>query len=261
MTSEYGAGMETILKQKKGRLHGILNGIDYSVWNPLTDENIPFHFNIKNIEGKKRNKKYLLEKLNLRYDDTVPLIGIVSRMVKQKGFDVFAEAVNDLMEMDAQWIVLGNGEDQYEDLFRSLSHSHPDKVANYIGYNNELAHLIEAGADIFLMPSHYEPCGLNQLYSLRYGTVPIVRKTGGLADTVKDWSKNKSSNGESGTGFSFESYSARALLATVKRAMDVFQNKNVWQKIQGNGMLQDFSWERSGKDYIKLYQSILNKKT
>jgi starch synthase len=261
MTSEYGAGMETILKQKKGRLHGILNGIDYSVWNPLTDENIPFHFNIKNIEGKKRNKKYLLEKLNLRYDDTVPLIGIVSRMVKQKGFDVFAEAVNDLMEMDAQWIVLGNGEDQYEDLFRSLSHSHPDKVANYIGYNNELAHLIEAGADIFLMPSHYEPCGLNQLYSLRYGTVPIVRKTGGLADTVKDWNKNKSSNGESGTGFSFESYSARALLATVKRAMDVFQNKNVWQKIQGNGMLQDFSWERSGKDYIKLYQSILNKKT
>ena len=259
MTSEYGAGMETILKQKKSSLHGILNGIDYSVWNPLTDENIPFHFNIKNIERKKRNKIYLLERFNLRYDDTVPLIGIVSRMVKQKGFDIFAEAVNDLMKMDAQWVVLGSGEDQYEDLFRSLSHSYPDKVANYIGYNNKLAHLIEAGADIFLMPSHYEPCGLNQLYSLRYGTVPIVRKTGGLADTVRDWDEFKISKRESATGFSFDSYSAKALLVTVKRAIDTFHDKKVWQKIQENGMKQDFSWENSGKEYIKLYKQVMNK--
>ena len=259
MTPEYGAGMETILKQKKGSLHGILNGIDYSEWNPLTDENIPFHFNIKSTEGKKRNKKYLLEQFNLKYEDNVPLIGIVSRMVKQKGFDIFAEAVNNLMKMDARWVVLGSGEDQYEDLFRSLSHSYPDKVANYIGYNNELAHLIEAGADIFLMPSHYEPCGLNQLYSLRYGTVPVVRKTGGLADTVKDWNASKNSKREQGTGFSFDSYSAKALSATLKRAINIYYNKKVWQKIQRNGMQKDFSWENSGKEYIKLYKQAINK--
>ena len=260
-TPEYGAGMEIILKKKKGSLHGILNGIDYSEWNPLTDENIPFHFNVKSIDSKKRNKKYLLERFNLKYDDTIPLIGIVSRMVKQKGLDIVAECMDELMKLNAQLVVLGSGEDEYEDLFRSLSYSYPDKVANYIGYNNELAHLIEAGADIFLMPSHYEPCGLNQLYSLRYGTVPVVRKTGGLADTVKDWSKSKNSKGKSGTGFSFNDYSAEALLEAVKRAIDTFHDKKAWQKIQENGMKQDFSWEQSGKDYIKLYESTLNKKT
>ncbi len=259
MTPEYGAGMETILRMKQESLYGIINGIDYSEWNPLTDENIPFHFNITNLDIKTKNKKYLLERFGLRYADNVPLFGIVSRMVKQKGFDIVAESIKELMSLNAQWIILGSGEDQYEDLFRSLSHSYPDKVGHYIGYNNELAHLIEAGSDIFLMPSHYEPCGLNQIYSLRYGAVPVVRKTGGLADTVTDWHESKSSGNNSGTGFSFFDYTANALLSTVKRAIDIFHDKDAWLKIQQNGMKQDFSWEHSGKDYIKLYELALKK--
>ena len=260
ISPEYGAGMEKILKSKKNKLHGIINGIDYSEWNPLTDENIPFHFSIKNLNYKIRNKKYLLEKLNLKYNEDVPLIGVVSRMVQQKGFDIVEKASKELMNLNLQWVVLGRGENQYEDLFRSLSYKYPDKVVNYIGYDNQLAHLIEAGSDMFIMPSRYEPCGLNQLYSLRYGTVPIVRKTGGLADTVKDWHELKGLGSEKGTGFSFNSYSASALLTTVKRAIDTFYNKKDWKKIQINGMIEDFSWEHSGKQYIKLYKLAMRGK-
>lgn len=259
MTPELGTGMETILKKRKKNLRGIINGIDYTEWNPLTDANIPFHYDSKHLEQKKGNKKYLLERFNMEYSDEVPLIGIVSRMVKQKGFDIVADGISELMKLNAKWIVLGSGEDQYEDLFRSLSHSFPDKVANYIGYNNELAHLIEAGSDMFLMPSQYEPCGLNQLYSLRYGTVPIVRKTGGLADTVKNWSGLKGSHSNSGTGFSFNNYTANDLLTAIKKALNVFTNKSTWTQIQMNGMKQDFSWENSGKEYIKLYKRVINK--
>ena len=194
------------------------------------------------------------------YNEDIPLIGVVSRMVKQKGFDIVEKVSKELMNLNLQWVILGSGENQYEDLFRSLTHTYPDKVANYIGYNNQLAHLIEAGSDMFLMPSHYEPCGLNQLYSLRYGTVPIVRKTGGLADTVKDWHELKDSGSESGTGFSFNSYSASALLTTVTRALDTFYNREIWKKIQINGMNKDFSWERSGKEYIKLYKKAMGKR-
>ena len=260
MTPESGAGMETILKRKKKRLFGIINGIDYSEWNPLSDENIPFHFNIKNLERKKENKKYLLKRFNLKYYENVPLIGIVSRMVKQKGFDIVEQGMGDLMKLKAQWVVLGSGEDQYEDLFRSLSHSYPEKVANYIGYNNELAHLIEAGSDMFLMPSLYEPCGLNQLYSLRYGTIPVVRKTGGLADTVKDWNELKRSHNQSGTGFCFNNYSASALITTLRKAINNFNDMETWERIQTNGMRQNFSWENSGKEYIKLYKLALSKR-
>jgi starch synthase len=259
MTPEYGAGMQTILKTRKNKLTGIINGIDYTQWNSLTDEYIPFHFNINNLKFKKRNKRFLFEQFNLNNDD-VPLIGIVSRMVKQKGFDIFDEALNELMNLNARWIILGSGENQYEDLFRSLSHSHPGKVISYIGYDNRLAHLIEAGSDMFLMPSHYEPCGLNQLYSLRYGTVPIVRKTGGLADTVRDWHDIKKSGSDSCTGFSFNNYSAFALTTAVKRAISTFDNNKIWQKMQINGMKEDFSWERSGKNYIELYKSATNQK-
>jgi starch synthase len=258
MTSEYGSGMEGILKNRKNKLYGIINGIDYSEWDPLTDENIPFHFSINNVNFKKRNKKYLLEKFKLKYNEDIPLIGVVSRMVKQKGFDLVEKASKDLMNLNLQWIILGSGENQYEDLFRSLAHNYPENVANYFGYDNQLAHLIEAGSDMFIMPSHYEPCGLSQLYSLRYGTVPIVRKTGGLADTVKDWNELNGSRSERGTGFSFKSYSASALLTTVKRAVDTFYNKDNWKRIQINGMKEDFSWERSGKEYIKLYRLVMS---
>jgi len=261
LTPEYGSGMEKILSERKTDLFGIVNGIDYSEWNPLIDEYIPYHFNFDNLDGKRRNKKHLLEEFNLSYEEKIPLIGIVSRMAGQKGFDIVAESLNELMKLEAQWIILGNGEDRYENLFRSLAHSFPDKVGTYIGFSNDLSHLIEAGTDMFLMPSRYEPCGLNQLYSLRYGTVPIVRRTGGLADTVSDWHEFNSLENKGGTGFSFKDYTSKALISTVSRAVETFKEKKVWKQIQKNGMALDFSWEHSAKDYLDLYKRALTKKT
>jgi starch synthase len=260
LTPEYGAGMEDVLYIRRDDLFGILNGVDYEIWNPETDSHIPFHYSVKSLPGKLKNKKFLLEQLNLPFNEEVPLIGIVSRMVSQKGFDIVAEAIKDLMDLPAQWVILGSGEEKYEDLFRSLASAAKEKVYTYIGYNNEFAHLIEAGADMILMSSKYEPCGLNQLYSLRYGTVPVVRKTGGLADTVQDWHEFKTAGLETGTGFSFNAYTSFALYTTVQRAVETFNDKTAWLKIQHNGMIKDYSWEHSAKDYIKLYEKAVAKR-
>ncbi len=176
LTPEFGAGLEKTLRTRKLDLYGILNGADYNVWNPETDTYIPYNYSINDLSGKLKNKKSLLEKFKMPFSEKVPLIGIISRMVVQKGFDIFADAVNELMTLNAQWIILGGGEDTYELMFRSLANKLPHKVGVSTGYNNELSHFIEAGADMFLMPSRYEPCGLNQIYSLKYGTVPIVKK-------------------------------------------------------------------------------------
>jgi len=194
------------------------------------------------------------------FNKSVPLIGIVSRMVAQKGFDIFAAAINDIVNLKAQWIILGSGEEQYEELFRQLSNKLPEKIGSYIGYNNELSHLIEAGADMFLMPSLYEPCGLNQIYSLKYGTVPIVKKTGGLADTVQDWDELNSFGLDSGNGFTFNDHSGDALFTSVKRALNSFYIKKNWKKIQQNGMSKDYSWKHSAQQYIELYKLAKNKR-
>ena len=178
----------------------------------------------------------------------------------QKGFDIFEQATDDLMKLNVQWVVLGSGEEKYENHFRSLAQKFPDKVSIYLGFNNELSHLIEAGADFFLMPSHYEPCGLNQIYSLKYGTVPIVRKTGGLADTVIDWDEMSYYRDNTGTGFSFNDYTSYALTVTVERAVKYFNQKDIWMKIQKNGMSQDFSWDHSAKEYISLYEKAIEKR-
>ncbi len=260
LTPEYGAGMENFLRERKEDLFGILNGVDYEMWNPEKDKFIPFQYSVNNIEEKFKNKKFLLERFNLKFDEKVPLIGIVSRMASQKGFDLFEEAANDLLSLNARWIILGSGEDKYEDMFRSLQEKFPEKLAAYIGFNNELSHLIEAGADMFLMPSHYEPCGLNQIYSLKYGTVPIVRKTGGLADTVRDWHEFKYKGAKTGSGFSFNDYSAYALISTVRRAIDLFGNKKVWKAIQANGMKDNFSWESSAEKYLEIYKLAKEKR-
>lgn len=261
LTPEYGAGLETTLQARAEDLYGILNGVDYGVWNPQTDKHLPYNYSINNLSGKLLNKKFLLEHFGIPFKKEVPLIGIVSRMVIQKGFDIFADVINDLINLDAQWIMLGSGEDKYEDLFRWLSNQLPDKVGAYIGYNNELSHLIEAGSDIFLMPSRYEPCGLNQIYSLKYGTVPIVRKTGGLADTVKDWDEENSYGFDHGNGFSFYDYSGFALYKTVERAVNTFKQKDIWKKIQTNGMKTDFSWTRSADKYLELYKLAKEKRS
>lgn len=254
LTAEYGTGMEVLLRARSNDFYGVLNGIDTDVWNPETDLHLPFHYSAGNRENKLKNKQFLLEKTSLPFNKNIPVIGIISRLVAQKGFDLIADSIQQLMMLNVQWVVLGSGEPRYERLFKAMSNAYPQKCWTYLGFNNELAHLIEAGADMFLMPSHYEPCGLNQMYSLRYGTVPIVRKTGGLADTVHDWHEYQSYGRNGGNGFSFNDATGAALFATVKRAVDSFQLSDEWATIQLNGMTQNFSWENSAQQYLRLYE-------
>jgi starch synthase len=261
LTPEFGGGMETVLQLRKKDLYGIINGVDYSEWDPANDKFLPHHYTPDNLEGKTKNKQFLFTNFGLKFDNAVPTIGIVSRMVSQKGFDLVEEASEELMKLNAQWMILGSGEDRYEEMFRNLRQSYPDKVALYIGFNNELSHLVEAGVDMFLMPSLYEPCGLNQIYSLKYGTVPVVRKIGGLADTVHDWFECKQNGSETGTGFTFYNYNSGALLETVKKAIAVYSNKTAWKTIQTNGMKENFSWQTSAREYLELYKSASKKKT
>jgi starch synthase len=260
LTPEYGAGLHEILRNRKQDVYGILNGVDYDEWNPETDKFLPYKYSMNDLSGKLKNKKFLMEHFHLPFDENRPLIGMISRLVIQKGFDIFAEAVNDLMQLDAQWIILGSGEDKYEEMFRYLSSQLKGKLSAYIGYNNELSHLIEAGADIFLMPSRYEPCGLNQIYSLKYGTVPVVRKTGGLADTVKDWDEENYHGFDHGNGFSFYDYTGFALYKSVERAVNTFKHRDIWRKIQLNGMKLDFSWKKSAEKYLELYKLAKEKR-
>ncbi len=257
LTPQYGSGMEEFLLIRQNDFVGVLNGIDIEDWNPSLDKHIPFHFSANDLANKKKNKQFLLEKTSLKFDEKIPVIGIISRLVAQKGFDLIADAISDLMELDAQWVILGSGEEKFEHLFTAMSSTLPDKCWTYLGFNNDLAHLIEAGADMFLMPSHYEPCGLNQMYSLQYGTVPIVRKTGGLADTVHDWHEAQHLGTGNGNGFSFYDATGNALFSTVKRAIDSFNIPDEWRTIQQNGMKMDLSWEHSAKEYIKLYERAI----
>jgi starch synthase len=260
LTDAYGEGMQNILRLRSGDLFGILNGIDVDVWNPERDVHIPHNYSSDTLQGKLLNKKFLLEKTTIPFDETKPVIGIISRLVSQKGFDLIADAIHDLLELDAQWVILGSGEWRFESLFQAMSAALPHKCWCYIGFNNDLAHLIEAGADMFLMPSHYEPCGLNQMYSLRYGTVPIVRKTGGLADTVRDWHEYAAQQQFIGNGFSFYDATSYALTHAVKRAIDSFHIPDEWKTIQQNGMKEDFSWEHSAKQYIQLYEKAIQRR-
>ena len=261
LTNEFGAGLQNPLRERMEDLYGILNGADYNVWDPETDIHLPFKYSINDLSGKQKNKEYLLQHFGIPFKEHIPLIGIISRIVVQKGFDLFADAINDLMKLEAQWIVLGSGEDRFENLFRQLSNQLPHKFGAYIGYNNELSHLIEAGSDMFLMPSRYEPCGLNQIYSLKYGTVPIVRKTGGLADTVHDWDELNYYGFDTGTGFSFNDATGYALFKSVERAVNCFKQKEVWKKIQMNGMEKDYSWKHSAEQYMELYKLAKEKRS
>ena len=252
-SEEFGYGLEGVLKERKSDLFGIINGIDYNTWNPETDDNIYMNYNIFSIDNKIENKKYLLRKLKLKSDERVPLISLISRLVDQKGIDLVQDRINELLELDINLIILGTGEEKYHRFFSKVQQSHPDKVAVCLEFDNKLAHQIEAGSDIFLMPSKYEPCGLSQMYSLKYGTVPIVRDTGGLADTVKDFDPIT----KQGNGFVFSNYDSKELLATVKRAITYFHKPQIWKIIVENGMSGDFSWSKSAIEYIKLYKKML----
>lgn len=256
---EYSFGMDSVLKYRSEDFYGILNGIDYRIWDPNTDKHIPSNYSIDDLRGKLKNKKALLERFGLNFNENIPTIGIISRLAVQKGFDIILSSLEYLMGLDLQIVLLGSGENEYESSFNALANKYSHKFGIYLGYNNELSHLIEAGSDMFLMPSHYEPCGLNQLYSLKYGTIPIVRKTGGLADTVLDWDERQALGFEDGTGYSFNDSNGYALTNAVERAIRNFNTKPVWKKIQTNGMRKDFSWEKSAEKYIELYKTA-NKK-
>ncbi len=251
---ELSCGLKSILQKRKNDLYGIINGIDTRTWNPEKDKSISRKYSIKNLEGKQVNKEELAGKFGFTYNPEIPIIGIISRLHNSKGMDLIQEAFPEMMKMNIQLVLLGNGEKKYHTFFEKMSIKFKDKFASYLGFHDELAHLIEAGADIFLMPSKYEPCGLNQMYSLIYGTVPLVRETGGLADTVIKFDEKT----EEGNGFSFKKYDSGLMLKELKRALKLFEDKKLWQKIMKNGMKSDFSWNASAKKYIELYHTILS---
>ena len=251
VSPELGFGLDGVLTRRADDLVGILNGIDTSRWTPKDDEFVPASFSADDLAGKREAKRALLATVGLPATSDAlarPLIGLISRLTDQKGFDLIAAAADELMTLEATWVMLGSGERRFEDAWRALAARHPERVAATIGFDERLAHLIEAGADMFLMPSRFEPCGLNQLYSLRYGTVPIVRATGGLDDTVQDVATSAE-----GTGFKFRNYTPAALVDAVRRALEVHGNPDLWRAIQRRGMQQDHSWDASAREYVKLY--------
>lgn len=253
--AQYGFGFEDILKSRKKDLSGILNGVDYSNWDPETDHLISHDYTPDTLEDKIKNKKELCKQTNLSFDENIPLIGIISRLTDQKGFDLIEEVADDLMKMDLQIVILGTGDPKYHKLLEKLQKKFPSKLSVNLRFDNKLAHLIEAGSDIFLMPSRFEPCGLNQMYSLKYGTVPVVRETGGLADTIDDFDPKTGK----GTGFTFKKYSGSEMLKAIQRAIKTFKDKRIWTKIQEAGMKKDFSWENSARKYMDLYKKALSK--
>ncbi|HPL99253.1 MAG TPA: glycogen synthase GlgA [Bacillota bacterium] len=252
-TDFFGENLNGILTKRSESIFGILNGIDYLENDPETDTRIYKSFNAEDLEGKYENKKMLQESLGLPQREEVPVIGVVSRLVGQKGFDLIAHVLDEMLQMDIQLVVLGTGDSNYENMFRNAAERYPGKVSANIKYDGVLAQRIYAGSDMFLMPSLYEPCGLSQIFSLRYGTVPIVRETGGLKDTVMPYNEF---TGE-GTGFSFANYNAHEMLDTVKRAISFYKNKDIWEKIVKSGMKQDFSWSKSAKEYMELYEKMV----
>jgi starch synthase len=248
-TPEYGFGLDGALRARAGVLTGILNGVDYREWNPQVDPLIPANFSDTDLAGKETCKAQLLQEFGLPAEAIGrPLLGIVSRFTRQKGTDILAEVIAEILALDVYLVALGTGDAAYEELFRTVQQEHPGRVAVRIGFDNGLAHRIEAGSDIFLMPSHYEPCGLNQIYSLRYGTVPVVRATGGLDDTI-----------EEGTGFKFAEYSGSALLGAVRAAVLAFADRDNWREMMRRGMRKDFSWKTSAAAYSELYRRLLDR--
>lgn len=257
-TTEFGFGLEGVLKDRAQNLVGILNGVDYEEWNPQADKYIVAHYSAEDLNGKHECKQDLLDSFGMSAADASwPLIGIVSRFAAQKGFDLIGQIIDRLALENVLLVVLGSGDKLYEEMFLRLARRVPEKVAVRVAYDNVLAHKIEAGADMFLMPSRYEPSGLSQLYSLKYGTVPIVRATGGLDDTIDPWDpRNKK-----GTGFKFQENSSDALLRAIHHAVQVYRDQDSWQKLMRNGMSKDFSWRVSAREYIRAYDRVRQQHT
>jgi starch synthase len=250
-TTEFGFGLEGVLRTRSSTVTGILNGADYEEWSPETDKFIVAPYSPQDLSGKAKCKQDLLAAFALEgADPRLPVIGIVSRFAAQKGFDLISQIMERLAREDLTIVVLGNGDKIYEEMFLRLAKQFPQKIAVKVAYDNTVAHKIEGGSDMFLMPSRYEPCGLNQMYSLKYGTVPIVRATGGLDDTIDHWDPRTGK----GTGFKFTDYNGEALLLTIKEALRAFRDQTSWQQLMRNGMNKDFSWNASAKEYVRVYE-------
>ncbi|OGP80123.1 MAG: starch synthase [Deltaproteobacteria bacterium RBG_16_49_23] len=254
---EYGYGLEGILRKRKEDLYGILNGVDYQDWDPSHDSHLIARYDLNDLSGKRECKKDLLKEFGLPPAlEKAPLLGMISRLADQKGFDLLAEIIDQLFTFDIGFVLLGTGEQKYHDLFNQIARKYPQKAGIRIAYDDRLAHKIEAGADLFLMPSKYEPCGLNQIYSLKYGTIPVVRATGGLDDTIIHYDPSTGL----GNGFKFARYDAKDFLNQIKTAIALYAQPERWTKITRNAMASDFSWRKSAEAYLQLYRKALEKK-
>jgi starch synthase len=253
LTPEHGHGLDGVLRKRRNALVGIVNGVDYARWDPRHDPHLAAPYGPDDLSGKARCKHALQTTVGLPARTETPLIGMISRLAEQKGLDLVTAALPALLGRDLQLVILGRGDRRYEDALGDAARAHPTKLAVRFAFDDALAHQIEGGADAFLMPSHYEPCGLNQMYSLRYGTVPIVRATGGLDDTIVDIDANPGD----GTGFKFADYTTESLLGAVERALTVYQHTHVWERTMRRGMAADFSWQRSAAEYLRVYQRLL----
>lgn len=252
---EYGNGLDGVIRRRRGALAGILNGIDPDEWNPAADPYLPAPFDRADLSGKQAAKRALLELFGFTVTPGLlarPVVGMVSRMVDQKGLDLIAAVAGELTALDATFVIVGTGEPKYQDMWRVLARSRPDRISAFIGFDERRAHLVEGGSDIFMMPSRFEPCGLNQMYSLRYGTVPVVRAVGGLVDTVRPFNPRSGQ----GNGFLFAHYDPRAFLDALRAALAAYPDRTLWTRLQNNGMKADFSWDRSAGEYVKMYRRL-----
>jgi starch synthase len=254
-TQEYGERLDGLLRKRAQDLYGIVNGIDYEELNPATDKYIYQNYSVEDINLKKENKYALQRELGLPKSDT-PLLGIITRLVDQKGLSLIIEIFDKIMKLGVQFVLLGSGDDHLQRQFTEFKMRYPQQAAVNIGFNIELAQKIYAASDIFLMPSRFEPCGLSQMISLRYGTIPVVRSVGGLSDTIEDYNEQSGK----GNGFSFKPYRSQELLHSIERAVDIYRNKpDLWKSLVVKGMKSDFSWERSAKEYVNLYKKAIDK--
>jgi starch synthase len=252
---EYGCGLDGLIRYRSDTVTGILNGIDTDEWNPGTDPHLTCNYNRRTLGNKTKNKLALQEELGLTVNAATPLLGFVGRLVEQKGVDLILAQINQLLKEDCQLVVLGSGFPHYEQALKTIATQHPSKVAVTLGYNESFAHRIEASSDIFLMPSIFEPCGLNQMYSLRYGTLPVVHAVGGLRDTV--FENTQEDETIQANGFVFSGDTAEELFAAIKRGLTAFQQKDLWRQLQLNAMNKDFSWDMSAKKYLEIYEKIV----
>ncbi len=256
-TDEFGCKLQGVLSSRKERLFGVLNGIDEDLWNPETDEHIVRKYSFRDLSGKSECRRHLLSMNGFETESDSPVLAMITRFAMQKGLDLVEEVADAILDMKTFLMVLGTGGSRYERFFQKLEARHPDQVSVVLSFDEPYAHQLEAGADLFLMPSRYEPCGLNQMYSLKYGTIPVVRATGGLDDTVEEWSDQS----QTGNGFKFESYTSDAFLEAIKRARGKFEDKHAWNALIQNGMRSNFSWKSSALRYLSLYDQAIQLKS